>query len=49
MVCSLDKEEGGGEAEGGALSWHSGGRPALLGGVGPRGFPAPLLAWPLPC
>ena len=50
MVCSLDKEEGGGEAEGGAPSGHSGGRPALLGGgAGPRGFPAPLLTWPLPC
>lgn len=46
-VCSLDKEEGGGKAEIGALSGHFGARPAV-GQGGARDWPAPSFAWPLP-
>ena len=41
MVCSPDKEDGGGEAEGGAPTGHSGGRPAQPWGGGAQRLPRP--------
>lgn len=41
MVCSPNKEEGGGEAKGGAPTGHSGGRPAQPWGGGAQRLPRP--------